>query len=148
MKALVQRVTQAAVQVDGQTVSEIGEGLLVLLGVRHGDTLAEVDWIARKLTALRIFKDDQGNMNRSVVDINGSLLVVSQFTLYADTSRGNRPGFSNAALPDVAEPLYEALVARLRDQLGKERVGAGIFGANMQVSLVNSGPVTIELCTD
>lgn len=148
MKALVQRVTQAAVQVDGQTVSEIGEGLLVLLGVRHGDTLAEVDWIARKLMALRIFKDDQGNMNRSVVDINGSLLVVSQFTLYADTSRGNRPGFSNAALPDVAEPLYEALVARLRDQLGMERVGAGIFGANMQVSLVNSGPVTIELCTD
>jgi D-tyrosyl-tRNA(Tyr) deacylase len=148
MKALIQRVSEASVTVDGAKVSCIGPGLLVLLGIRHADTLADVERLARRIPALRIFRDDQGQMNRSVADIGGSVIVVSQFTLYADTRQGNRPGFSAAASPSVAEPLYEALVERLRAQLGSARVGTGVFGASMQVRLLNDGPVTVELNTD
>ncbi len=145
MKALIQRVTEASVAVHGETVAAIGRGLLVLLGIRHADGEADALWLARKLPQLRIFEDDAGAMNRSLEEVGGAMIVVSQFTLYADARHGNRPGFAAAARPEQAEPLYDLLVARLRDRLGPERVGAGRFGAEMQVRLVNDGPVTIEL---
>jgi len=126
-------------------VARIDQGLLILLGITHADDSAEVDRLVRKIPALRIFEDDAGNMNRSVMDIGGSIIVVSQFTLYADTKKGNRPGFSSAARPEQAEPLYEELVKKLRGVLGADRVGTGIFGAHMKVRLLNDGPVTIEL---
>ena len=148
MKALVQRVTEASVEVDGRIVSQIGPGLLVLLGVRHEDGASDVAWMARKLPALRIFTDENGQMNKSVTDIRGSLLVISQFTLYADTSQGNRPSFIAAARPETANPLYEELVRQLRAQLGDARVGTGVFGADMKVRLLNDGPVTVELCSE
>ncbi len=148
MKALVQRVTEAAVEVDGREVSRIGPGLLVLLGVRHEDGPEDVAWLARKLPALRIFTDEGGQMNRSMIETGGSLLVVSQFTLYADTRKGNRPSFIVAARPETASQLYEELVRQLRAQLGEGRVATGVFGASMKVRLVNDGPVTIELCSD
>jgi D-tyrosyl-tRNA(Tyr) deacylase len=136
MRALVQRVSRAAVTVDGEPVSEIGPGMLVLLGVRRGDGEAEADWIVRKLLALRIFEDDDGRMNRSVADAGGAILCVSQFTLYGDARKGNRPGFTDAAPPDEAEPLYE----RVREGLGAQ---GGRFGAHMVVELANDGPVTL-----
>jgi D-tyrosyl-tRNA(Tyr) deacylase len=145
MKALIQRVTEASVTVGGETVATIGRGLLVLLGIRHEDDEKDVLWLARKLPQLRIFEDDAGAMNRSLEDVGGAVIVVSQFTLYADASHGNRPGFSAAARPEQAEPLYDSLVAHLRARLGPQRVGTGRFGADMQVRLVNDGPVTIEL---
>ena len=148
MKALVQRVTEAAVEVDGREVSRIGPGLLVLLGVRHEDGPEDVAWLARKLPALRIFTDEGGQMNRSMIETGGSLLVVSQFTLYADTRKGNRPSFAAAARPETASQLYAELVRQLRAQLGEGRVSTGIFGAAMKVRLLNDGPVTIELCSD
>ncbi len=131
--------------VRGETVAAIGRGLLVLLGVRHEDTEADVLWLARKLPQLRIFEDAAGAMNRSLEEVGGSVIVVSQFTLYADARKGNRPGFSAAARPEQAEPLYASLVAHLHARLGPDRVGTGRFGAEMQVRLVNDGPVTIEL---
>lgn len=148
MKALIQRVSEASVEVDGQRVAEIGQGLLVLLGITHSDGMDDVAWLGRKIPALRIFEDEAGLMNRSVQDIGGSVLVVSQFTLYADTHKGNRPSFVAAARPEHAEPLYEALVRHLRDTLGASRVGTGVFGAEMKVRLLNDGPVTVELITN
>jgi D-tyrosyl-tRNA(Tyr) deacylase len=138
VRALVQRVARASVTVDGEAVSEIGPGLLVLLGVRRGDGAAEADRIVRKLLALRIFEDGDGRMNRSVADAGGELLCVSQFTLYGDARKGNRPSFVDAAPPEEAEPLYE----RVRAGLGAQ---GGRFGAHMQVELVNDGPVTLLL---
>ncbi len=143
MRAVAQRVSEAAVTVDGRETARIGSGLLVLLGVAPEDGAAEASWMARKLAALRIFADDQGQMNRSVTEIGGGVIVVSQFTLYADCSRGNRPGFTGAARPEQAEPLYLEVVGLLRETLGAERVGTGLFGARMRVSLVNDGPVTV-----
>ena len=145
MKALIQRVMEASVTIEGEKVAEIGRGYLVLFSVTHSDTEAMADEMARKTVALRIFEDEQGKTNRSIVDVGGSVIVVSQFTLYADTEHGNRPGFSNAARPDLAEPLYERYVARMREMLGPERVGTGRFGADMKVRLLNDGPFTIEL---
>lgn len=148
MKALVQRVSEASVEVEGRVVAEIGAGLLVLLGVRGEDGPPDVAWMSRKLPALRIFQDENGQMNRSVCDTGGSLLVISQFTLYADTRGGNRPSFIAAARPEVAVPLYEDLVRQLRERLGASRVATGVFGASMRVRLLNEGPVTVELCSD
>ena len=136
MRALVQRVTRASVAIDGTEVAAIGPGLLVLLGVRRGDTDAHADRIAAKLLALRIFEDAEGKMNLNVADAGGEILCVSQFTLYGDTRKGNRPGFVDAAQPEAAEPLYE----RVREALGAQ---GGVFGARMAVSLVNDGPVTL-----
>ena len=145
MKAIIQRVTEASVAVAGEKVAAIGAGYLVLFGVTHTDTAEMADRLAARTVKLRIFEDAEGKTNRSVVDVGGSVLVVSQFTLYADTKHGNRPGFSAAARPDLAVPLYERYVARLRELLGADRVGTGRFGAHMVVSFVNDGPFTVEL---
>jgi len=138
VRALVQRVSSAAVEVDGEEVAAIGPGLLVLLGVRIGDGEPEADRIAGKIERLRVFEDADGKMNLSVRDVGGGLLCVSQFTLYGDARKGNRPSFVEAAPPELAEPLYE----RVRAALGAE---GGEFGAHMHVSLVNDGPVTLLL---
>lgn len=145
MKAWVQRVTEAAVDIGGERVAEIGKGYLILFGVTHGDTEAMADRLARRVVALRIFEDENGKTNRSIVDVGGSIVVVSQFTLYADTKHGNRPGFSAAARPELANPLYELFVSKLRGAMGADRVGTGRFGAEMRVSLVNDGPFSVEL---
>jgi D-tyrosyl-tRNA(Tyr) deacylase len=143
VRALLQRVTRAAVRVDEETVGEIGHGLLALVAAGAGDAEAEAVWTAGKVARLRVFADDQGRMNRSVAEVGGSVLVVSQFTLYADTSRGNRPGFTGAAEPEVGRSLV--------DRFGEELVALGVpiargqFGAHMDVELINSGPVTIWL---
>jgi D-aminoacyl-tRNA deacylase len=136
VRALVQRVSEASVTAGGEEVARIGRGLVVLLGVRRGDTDAEADRLAAKLLALRVFEDGDGKMNLSVRDAGGELLCVSQFTLYGDTRKGNRPSFVDAAPPEEAEPLYE----RVRDALGAR---GGVFGARMAVALVNDGPVTV-----
>lgn len=148
MRALLQRVEQARVEVAGKTVGSCGAGLLVLLGVAPSDdeVLAERLW--RKLLALRIFEDDAGKTNRSLADVGGSVLVVSQFTLYADARRGNRPSFTGAARPELAERLYDHFCALAEAELGPARVGRGVFGADMRVSLVNDGPFTVLLDTD
>jgi D-aminoacyl-tRNA deacylase len=136
MRAIVQRVTEASVTVDGRRVTEIGPGLLVLLGVRRGDGGEQADRMTRKLLALRLFEDEAGRMNRSVVELGGELLCVSQFTVYADTRKGNRPSFVDAAPAELAESLYE----RVREGLGAQ---GGVFRARMSVALVNDGPVTL-----
>ena len=141
MRAVLQRVSEAAVSVAGETVAAIGPGLLVLVGVGRGDVEADAESVADKVVHLRIFEDDSGHMNRSVLDTGGAVLVVSQFTLYGDTRRGRRPGFSSAAAPEEAKPLYRSFVARL-SAAGLE-VREGVFGAMMDVRLVNRGPVTL-----
>ena len=148
MKAWIQRVARASVTIAGERVAEIGRGYLVLLGVTHSDTEAEADKIASRLPVLRLFTDANDQMNLSLEDVGGSIIVVSPFTLYADTAHGRRPGFSGAARPERAEPLYERVVAQLRARLGADRVGTGRFGAHMQVELVNDGPVSVELLAD
>jgi len=148
MKAWIQRVSHASVTIDGRCVAEIGRGYLVLLGVTHSDTEAEADKIADRIPVLRLFTDERDLMNLSLEDVGGSVIVVSQFTLYADTAHGRRPGFSNAARPEQANPLYERVVARLRARLGADRVGTGRFGADMKVELLNDGPVSVELLAD
>ena len=145
MKAWIQRVTEASVTVGDETVAAIGTGLLVLLGVTHADTMRTADEIADRLVKLRIFEDENGKTNRSIEDVAGSVIVVSQFTLYADTAHGRRPGFSQAARPEQAIPLYERVVARLKESLGPARVGTGRFGAGMKVRLLNDGPFSVEL---
>lgn len=141
MRAVVQRVREAAVRVDGETVGAIGPGLLVLLGVREGDTRAEVEWLAAKVAGLRVFSDDQGKFNLSLADVGGAALVVSQFTLYGDARKGRRPDFTLAARPEVAEPLVNYFVAQL--QAAGIATATGRFGAAMDVQLVNHGPVTL-----
>lgn len=143
MKAIVQRVTSASVEVDGTVVGQIGSGLLVLLGVAKGDGEADCRYLVEKLRTFRIFSDEQGKMNRSLVDVGGSVLLVSQFTLLGSTVNGRRPSFDDAAPPDVARRLYEQVVADLRT--AGTLVETGVFGAHMRVALVNDGPVTFVL---
>lgn len=143
MRALVQRVKRCQVSIDGNVYSAIGKGLLILLGVRTGDADTDANYLADRCAALRIFEDKDGKMNLSVKDVDGSVMVVSQFTLYGDTRKGNRPGFTDAAPPDVANELYEKFVARLKQQLGVNKVATGVFRAMMDVELVNDGPVTV-----
>lgn len=142
MRIVIQRVKNAAVSVDGREVSAIGAGLLVLVGVEQGDTEADCDWLVGKTAGLRIFDDEAGVMNRSVIDAGGNILAVSQFTLTASTRKGNRPSYIRAAGHDLAVPLYDRYCRGLESALGRP-VGRGVFGADMQVSLVNDGPVTI-----
>jgi len=148
MKALIQRVQRGSVTVTGDVIGDIGRGYVVLLGVRHGDTEDDARQLAMKTVNLRIFADDEGKMNRSVADVDGAILVISQFTLYADTRKGNRPSFVRAAPAELAETLYETYVAAVRSELGCERVATGSFGAMMTVEIINDGPVTVELSTD
>lgn len=141
MRAVIQRVSQAKVVVDDNTVGQIGKGFMILLGVHEQDTQADVDYLVGKISKLRVFEDEQQKMNRSIIDVGGEILSISQFTLFADTKKGNRPSFVQAAKPDVAIPLYEAFNEGLR-QAGIP-VETGIFGADMKCHLVNDGPVTI-----
>lgn len=146
MRALIQRVTEAAVRVEGDTVGEIGSGLLVLVCAMEGDSETQSEYLARKISKMRIFRDAAGKMNRSVLDQSKSVLVVSQFTLAAETRSGNRPGFSTAARPDEGKRLYDDFIQRLRE--AGLTVATGEFGADMKVSLVNDGPVTIWIDSD
>ncbi|MBM7710012.1 D-aminoacyl-tRNA deacylase [Enterococcus lemanii] len=145
MKAVIQRVTSASVAVENQTIGAIGPGLLILLGIHEEDTEAEVDYLVRKITKLRIFEDEQGKMNLDLAAIAGEILSVSQFTLYADTKKGNRPSYAKAARPEVATDLYALFNQKLRE--ANITVATGEFGAHMQIALVNDGPVTIVIDT-
>ncbi len=142
MRAVVQRVLEASVTVEGAAISAIGPGLLILLGVEDGDELEDLTWLSGKISRMRIFSDAEGKMNQSVIDLRGEILVVSQFTLHASTKKGNRPSFLRAAHPSQSEPLYRAFCVAIEQEIGKP-VGRGIFGADMKISLVNDGPVTI-----
>ena len=142
MRLVVQRVASASVTIDGRIAGQIGRGLLILQGVEPADTAADGEWLAQKAAKLRIFPDEAGQMNRSVVDVGGDILLVSQFTLFASTQKGTRPSFNGAARPDHAKPLYDQFIAQLGAALGRP-VQTGEFGASMQVALVNDGPVTI-----
>ncbi len=144
MRAVIQRVKKASVNINGETVSEISKGLLILVGVGAGDTTDDADYLAEKTADLRIFEDTNGKMNLSVKDIKGELLAVSQFTLYGDCRRGRRPSFSNSARPETAQPMYEYFVEKLRET-AKSDVKTGVFAADMDVQLINDGPVTILL---
>src|SRR5690606_22916489 len=146
MKAVIQRVSKASVRVEGELISSMGPGLLVLLGIADNDGTEDLEWLVHKVANLRIFNDENGVMNRSVLELGGELIVVSQFTLQAQTKKGNRPSYIKAARPEVAIPLYEAFVAQMEKVLGK-KVGTGIFGADMKVELLNDGPVTLLIDT-
>ena len=143
MRALIQRVKRSSVSIGERLHSEIGPGMLILLGVKAGDEVADVEYLADRCAALRIFEDDQAKMNLSVKDVRGSVMVVSQFTLYGDTRKGNRPSYSEAAPPEMAEALYDHFVHRMRESLGVEKVATGVFRAMMDVELINDGPVTV-----
>jgi len=147
VRAVVQRVSSASVTIDGAVSAAVDRGLLVLLGVAEGDTPADGEWLAQKIAKLRIFPDDAGQMNRSVVDVGGEVLVVSQFTLLASTRKGTRPSFNDAAKPDTARVFYDSFLLQLEAALGDRPVARGEFAAMMQVALVNDGPVTILLDT-
>ena len=142
MKTVTQRVQYASVTIDGVVKSKIGKGLLILVGIENRDTQEDINWLCKKICNLRIFDDEQGVMNRSVMDVDGEILVVSQFTLQASTKKGNRPSYIRASKPEVAIPMYESFCAEMGIQLGKE-VQTGTFGADMKVELLNDGPVTI-----
>ncbi|NDJ87102.1 MAG: D-tyrosyl-tRNA(Tyr) deacylase [Chloroflexi bacterium] len=144
MRAIVQRVRQGAVRVDGEVIGAIGHGLVILLGVGHLDTEAEAAWLAKKIAGLRIFEDDDGKFNRSLLDVSGGALVVSQFTLYGDARKGRRPSFTEAAPPELAAPLIDHF-AQMLQEAGVTRVSTGRFGAYMQVEILNDGPVTLIL---
>lgn len=144
MRLVIQRVSSASVKVDNLVVSQIAKGLLILVGIEEADNMEDIDWLVKKTCQLRIFNDENGVMNLSVQDTKGDMIIVSQFTLHASTKKGNRPSYIKAARPQVAIPMYEQLVDAFNQSLGKS-VGTGIFGAHMEVSLVNDGPVTIIL---
>ena len=145
MRVVIQRVKQASVTIEGRIKSRIDAGLLVLLGIEEADANEDIEWLCRKIVALRVFDDEQGVMNRSILEAKGDIIVVSQFTLLASTKKGNRPSYIRAARPELAIPLYEAFCKHLEGLLGKP-IGTGEFGADMQVALINDGPVTI--CID
>ena len=142
MRAVIQRVSEASVTIDGQVTAQIGPGLLVLLGIEEMDTADDIEYLVRKIVPMRIFSDPEGRMNLSVQDIGGGILVISQFTLFASTKKGNRPGFTRAARPEIAIPLYEKFLYDL-GQISQQKISSGIFGADMKIGLVNDGPVTI-----
>jgi len=142
MKVVIQRVSWASVTIAGQKVAAINNGLLILLGIVNEDSQDDINWLSKKVSNLRIFGDDEGVMNKSLLDVEGDIIVVSQFTLHANTKKGNRPSYIKAAKPDLAIPLYEAFVAQLEQEIGK-LVQTGEFGADMKVELLNDGPVTI-----
>ncbi|MBK1830385.1 D-tyrosyl-tRNA(Tyr) deacylase [Verrucomicrobiaceae bacterium R5-34] len=144
MRVVIQRVSEASVSIEGRVAGKIGHGFLILLGIVPEDSQTDIDWLVGKITKMRIFPDDEGKMNRCLTDVDGELLVVSQFTLHAGTKKGNRPSFIKAARPEVAIPLYEQFLATAEKELGKA-CARGEFGADMQVSLVNDGPVTITM---
>lgn len=146
MKAVLQRVSEASVTIDGKINGQISKGLMVLVGIEMADTKDDLEWLCRKILNMRIFDDENGVMNRSILDVNGRLLVISQFTLHASTKKGNRPSYIKAAKPDFAIPMYENFVAQLEKDSG-QKVETGIFGADMKVALINDGPVTILLDT-
>lgn len=145
MRVVIQRVSEASVTIDQQIKSEIGKGLLVLVGVEDVDCDGDIVWMSKKIVNLRIFEDELGVMNKSLLDIDGELLLVSQFTLFAATKKGNRPSYIRASKPDIAVPMYEKFIQQLQQDLGKE-IQTGVFGADMKVALINDGPVTI--CID
>lgn len=144
MKVIIQRVSRASVTIDKKIVSQIDQGLLILLGISEEDTLKNIKWLTNKIVNLRIFNDEDERMNVSLKDINGEAIVVSQFTLMAETKKGTRPSYIKAAKPEIAIPLYESFILQLEKDLEK-KVGAGVFGADMKVELINDGPVTISL---
>ncbi len=146
MRAVIQRVTKASVTIDEVIRGKIGDGLVVLIGIEDADSEEDINWLSNKMVNLRIFNDEEGAMNKSVLEISGSILLISQFTLHANTKKGNRPSYIKASKPDVAIPLYEKLIAQLKTDLGKE-IETGIFGADMKVELLNDGPVTIIIDT-
>lgn len=146
MRAVIQRVTEATVTIDGKVKSQIGKGLLILLGIEEADTQEDIEWLSAKIVKLRIFSDDAGVMNLSVQDIDGEIIVVSQFTLHAQTKKGNRPSYIKAAGPQVSVPIYEAFIKKIEKDLGKP-IQTGEFGADMKVALINDGPVTIIIDT-
>ena len=146
MRAVIQRVAHASVSVNGEVTFKIGKGLLVLLGITDEDESEDISWLTKKVAHLRIFNDEDGIMNRSVIAENGNVIVVSQFTLYAATKKGNRPSYMRASKPEIAVPIYESFVKALEKELGKQ-VGTGVFGADMKVELLNDGPVTIIIDT-
>ncbi|MDB5285929.1 MAG: D-tyrosyl-tRNA(Tyr) deacylase [Mucilaginibacter sp.] len=146
MRAVIQRVTEASCKVDGNITGQIGNGFLVLLGVEDADTDEDLQWLAQKIIGLRVFGDENGLMNKALTDIGGNILLISQFTLFAQTKKGNRPSFIRAAKPDKAIPLYEKMVAVLETLSGK-KIATGIFGADMKITLLNDGPVTIIMDT-
>jgi D-tyrosyl-tRNA(Tyr) deacylase len=144
MKAVIQRVQEAYVTINDEVVAKINDGLLVLLGIVHDDNVATIAWMSSKIMNMRIFNDEHGLINKSILDIGGDIILVSQFTLYGDAQKGNRPSFIKAAKPDIAIPIYENMIAQLSKDLGKP-IQTGVFGADMKVGLVNDGPVTIVL---
>ncbi len=146
MRAVIQRVSQASVKTNGTTTGEIETGFVVLLGIEEADTEEDVSWLAQKITGMRIFGDENGLMNKALTEVNGSILLISQFTLFAQTKKGNRPSFIRAAKPEKAIPLYEMMIKTLEKMLGKS-ISTGHFGADMKVSLMNDGPVTIIMDT-
>ena len=144
MRVVIQRVSEGSVTIDGKVRGKIGQGFVVLLGIEEADNDEDIDWLCGKITRMRVFTDEAGLMNKSLADVGGGVLLISQFTLHASTKKGNRPSFTRAAKPEVAIPLYERFIARLEAELG-QAVETGEFGANMQVALVNDGPVTITI---
>lgn len=146
MKAVIQRVTKASVTINGNVAGQIGEGLLILLGIEDRDGDADIEWLSNKLVNLRIFGDEAGVMNKSVLDVGGGILLISQFTLHASTKKGARPSYSKASKPEVAIPLYQKMIVQLEKDLGK-KIERGQFGADMKVELLNDGPVTIVIDT-
>jgi D-tyrosyl-tRNA(Tyr) deacylase len=146
MRAVIQRVTQASCTVDDKITGEIKQGLLVLLGIEDADGPEDLDWLAQKIAGMRIFSDENDLMNKSLADVDGNILLISQFTLFAATKKGNRPGFTRAARPDKAIPMYEEMIRKLSTLINK-KVQTGIFGADMKISLLNDGPVTIVMDT-